>query len=364
MFADSRPVRAGVAGFGGAANVHDAIVSITLAAGGRNPSSSLPADKPFALLRPTRSSDALIFLPTYNERDVITPMIDALLALPVGCDVLIVDDRSTDGTTDILLSRAASERRLAIMVRPGKLGIGSAHMLGWMHARHCGYRRIVTLDADFSHDPDDIPRLLAALDAGADVAIGSRFAPGGRIDYVGWRRFVSQSANYLARAVLHSPLTEHTTSLRAARLDRVPEGLVETIAREGYGFFLECAVRFVRAGCNVTEIPIHFRDRQHGKSKISQMEIARAALNLLRLKFQRTWQNATLGDGAHCCTVCDQPFLTPMPSGELRCLACAHRETAAANVVRMHADNAERAVPDLDHSRKVAAPPVGRRVSR
>lgn len=339
-------------------------MNLTLAAGGRKPSSSLPADRPFALFRATRSSDTLIVLPTYNERDVIAPMIDALLALPVACDLLLVDDRSTDGTTDILLSRAASERRLALMIRPGKLGVGSAHMLGWMHARHCGYRRIVTLDADFSHDPADIPRLLAALDAGADVAIGSRFVAGGRLDYVGWRRFVSQSANYLARAVLRSPLTEHTTSLRAARLDRVPEGLVETIASEGYGFFLECAVRFVRAGFNVAEIPIHFRDRQHGKSKISQNEIVRAALNLLRLKLRRTWQNATLGERTQSCAVCEQPFLTPMPNGELRCLACAHRETAAANAARMRADMAEKALHDLDRSREVAAPPVARRASR
>jgi dolichol-phosphate mannosyltransferase len=339
-------------------------VNVTVVAGSRKASASLPADKPLARFRPVRSSDTLIVVPTYNERDVITPMIDALLALPVSCDVLIVDDHSTDGTTDILLARAASERRLAVMVRPGKLGVGSAHMLGWMHARHCGYRRIVTLDADFSHNPDDIPRLLAALDAGADVAIGSRFVPGARIDYVGWRRFVSQSANYLARAVLRSPLTEHTTSLRAARLDRVPEGLVETIAREGYGFFIECAVRFVRAGLNVTEIPIHFRDRQHGKSKISQSEIVRAALNLLRLKLQRTWQNATLGSGAHCCTVCGQPFLTPMPNGELRCLACAHRETAAAHAGRSRTATAEPALHDLNPSPEAAAPPVARRASR
>jgi dolichol-phosphate mannosyltransferase len=339
-------------------------VNVTIAAGSRKPSASLPADKPFALFRPGRSSDTLIVVPTYNERDVITPMINALLALPVVCDVLIVDDRSTDGTTDILLARAPSERRLAVMVRPGKLGVGSAHMLGWMHARHCGYRRIVTLDADFSHDPDDIPRLLAALDGGADVAIGSRFVPGAQIDYVGWRRFVSQSANYLARAVLQSPLTEHTTSLRAARLDRVPDGLVETIAAEGYGFFLECAVRFVRAGLNITEIPIHFRDRQHGKSKISQSEIVRAALNLLRLKLRRTWRNATLGDAAHCCAACGQPFLTPVRHGELRCLACARRETAAANIARTRAAAADEALQEVAQSPQVAASPVARRASR
>jgi dolichol-phosphate mannosyltransferase len=284
------------------------------------------------MFRPVRTSDTLIFVPTYNERDAITPMIDALLALPTAADLLVVDDHSTDGTTDMLVSRAVTEPRLAVMVRPDKLGVGSAHMLGWMYARRYGYRRIVTLDADFSHDPRDIPRLLEALDAGADVVIGSRFVAGARLDYAGWRLFVSRSANYLARAVLRLPLSEHTTSLRAARLDRVPEGLVETIASEGYGFFLECAVRFVRAGLRVTEIPIHFHERKHGKSKISQIEIVRGARNLARLKVRQKWDNQPLTDAAHHCAACDQPFLTRTPSGELRCLACAHRQTPAANL--------------------------------
>ena len=189
------------------------------------------------------------------------------------------------------VSRAAAEPRLAVMVRPGKLGIGSAHVLGWMQARNLGYRRIVTLDADFSHDPGDIPRLLAALDQGADVVIGSRFAAGSRLDYVGWRRFVSRSANYLARTALGLPISEYTTSLRAARLDRVPEGLVETIESGGYSFFLICMVRFVRAGLKVTEIPIHFHQRTEGTSKISHLEIVRGALNLVRPTLRRKWQN-------------------------------------------------------------------------
>ena len=286
------------------------------------------AEQPLALLRPARSSETLIFLPTYNECGTIGRMIDALLALPIAGDVLVVDDRSTDGTTGILVSRAAAEPRLAVMVRPGKLGIGSAHILGWMQARRLGYRRIVTLDADFSHDPADIPRLLAALDQGADVAIGSRFAAGGRLDYVGWRRFVSRSANYLARNALGLPISEYTTSLRAARLDRVPEGLVETIESGGYSFFLTCMVRFVRAGLKVTEIPIHFHQRTQGTSKISHLEIVRGALNLVRLTLRRKWQNryALAGGAAHDCPTCQQPFLIPAPSGGLVCVACAYRE--------------------------------------
>jgi dolichol-phosphate mannosyltransferase len=285
------------------------------------------------MLRPARSSETLIFLPTYNECETIGRMIDALLALPISCDVLVVDDRSTDGTTDILLSRAATERRLAVMVRPGKLGIGSAHILGWMHARRLGYRRIVTLDADFSHDPADVPRLLTALDQGADVVIGSRFAPGGRLDYVGWRLFVSRSANYLARNALGLPISEYTTALRAAWLDRVPDGLVETIESGGYSFFLTCLVRFVRAGLKVTEIPIHFHQRTEGTSKISHLEIVRGALNLVRLTLRRKWQNryALAGGAAPECPACNQPFLVRAPSGELVCVACSYREAAAAN---------------------------------
>ena len=291
------------------------------------------AEQPRAALRPARSSETLIFLPTYNECETIGRMIDALLVLPIACDVLVVDDRSTDGTTDILLSRAATERRLAVMVRPGKLGIGSAHILGWMHARRLGYRRIVTLDADFSHDPTDVPRLLAALDQDADVVIGSRFAPGGRLDYIGWRLFVSRSANYLARTALGLPISEYTTALRAAWLDRVPDGLVETIESGGYSFFFICMVRFVRAGLKVTEIPIHFHQRTEGTSKISQLEIVRGALNLVRLAMRRKPENrdALAGGAAPECPACNQPFLVRAPSGELVCVACSYREAAAAN---------------------------------
>jgi dolichol-phosphate mannosyltransferase len=273
---------------------------------------------------PARFSDCLIFTPTYNENRNIGPLLDALLALEPRCNVLVVDDSSTDGTTELLRDRAAAEPRLHIVVRPGKLGIGSAHKLAWLHARRQGYARIVTLDADFSHDPADIPRLLATLDAGADVAIGSRYMPGGRLDYRGWRLFLSRNANALARLLLRMPITEYTTSLRAARLDRVPEGLVETIANDGYGFFLTCAVGFVRAGLKIVEIPIHFRDRDYGVSKIPRLEIIRGAVNLLRLVLQpnRSFPPRQLQPAGDTCADCGQPYRTVLPAGVMRCLAC------------------------------------------
>jgi dolichol-phosphate mannosyltransferase len=274
-----------------------------------------------------RLADCLIFAPTYNEHRNAGPLLDALLALEPRCDVLIIDDNSTDGTAALLQERRAQEPRLRVIARAGKLGIGSAHKLAWLHARRQGYARLVTMDADLSHDPADVPRLLAALDAGADVAIGSRFAVGGSLDYRGWRLFLSRTANRLARRLLRLPMSEYTTSLRAAKLDRVPDGLVECIANDGYGFFLTCAVEFARAGLKIAEIPIHFRDRDHGVSKIPRLEILRGAANLMRLIVQRRRQpraHAPQPAGDRC-PACGAPYRIAMPSGALRCLACLDR---------------------------------------
>jgi dolichol-phosphate mannosyltransferase len=233
-----------------------------------------------------RFSDTIICAPTYNEVDSIGLLLEALLALPLKFDILIIDDGSSDGTQSVIEAWAAQTSRICLIERNAKLGIGSAHRLAWAHARQLGYARIVTLDADLSHDPADIPRLLAALDAGADVAIGSRFAPGGRIDYKGWRLLLSWTANYLARKLLGLTVREYTTSLRAAHLDAVPVDLVENNV-DGYSFFLTCIVKFTRAGLTLTEVPIHFRDRHAGHSKLPKTEILRAALTLIRFALER-----------------------------------------------------------------------------
>jgi dolichol-phosphate mannosyltransferase len=281
---------------------------------------------------PGRTSETLVFAPTYNERGNIGQLLDGLAVHASGVDVLIVDDGSTDGTAVLLAERVRVDPHLGVIARPGKLGIGSAHKLAWLHARRLGYARIVTLDADLSHDPADVPRLLSALDAGADVALGSRFAPGGRIDYTGWRLFLSRTANGLARRVLGTSVTEYTTSLRAARLDRVQPGLVEAIDNDGYGFFLACVVRFARAGLTVVEVPIHFRDRQHGLSKIPRLEILRGAANLARFAAMRAPARpppGAIGDGAPC-PDCGRPYRVPGDGGGMRCLACFGRGTEAA----------------------------------
>jgi dolichol-phosphate mannosyltransferase len=270
-----------------------------------------------------KTGDTLVFICTYNERGNIGAMLDGLLGLRTRCDVLVVDDNSRDGTLDVLAARAAAEPRVGVVVRPGKLGIGSAHKLGWLHARRMGYGRIVTLDADLSHDPADVQRLLDALDAGVDVALGSRFVAGAKHDYSGLRLAVSQGANMLASSLLRLPIAEHTTSLRAAKLARVPDGLVETIESDGYGFFVTCVVRLARAGLTFTELPIHFRDRHDGVSKISKRQIVFGALNLLRLSVDRRPYVAQVSQSAAPdCRVCGRPYQMREPSGELRCLAC------------------------------------------
>jgi dolichol-phosphate mannosyltransferase len=252
-------------------------------------------------------------------------MLEQLLALPEQFDVLIVDDGSNDGTQAAIAEHAARDPRVRLLDRGMKRGIGSAHRLAWLHARRLGYARIVTLDADLSHDPADIPRLLAAIDAGADVAIGSRFAPGGRLDYSGWRLFVSRLANSLARSVLRLPVREYTTSLRAVRLDRVPPGLVESMAKDGYSFFVTCMVYFARCGLKITEIPIHFHDRHSGESKLPPFEILRGAGNLMQLAIDRRPPSplALLPQPDCDCPHCLKPYRVRTEDGGVRCLGCS-----------------------------------------
>ena len=229
----------------------------------------------------------LVFAPTFNERETVVELLDSILRLPVPVDVLIVDDSSTDGTTEYLQSRSGAEPRLKIIVRQHKLGIGSAHKIAWAYARQNGYRNIVKLDADLSNDPADIPRFLEALEHGCDVAIGSRFAPGGTLEYTGWRRLVSIAGNRFAAAVLRLPFREYTTSFRAARLAAVPPGVVESIAADHYAFFVSCVVAFARAGLRIVELPIRFSDRRGGRSKLPQHAILTGAANVLRLALDR-----------------------------------------------------------------------------
>lgn len=234
----------------------------------------------------------LIFTATYNEADNIAPLVNHILALNPAYDMLVVDDNSPDGTGGILDGLAASQSRLNVIHRRGKLGLGSAHEMAMEYAEERGYDALVTMDADFSHDPDDIPRLLQSLE-GVDFVTGSRYMKGGSCNYTGYRRVISIWANWWARRLLGIPLHEMTTSFRAFRVDFLRRVDLGTIKSNGYSFFMEIVFRLSRVGARMAEVPICFADRRAGTSKIPPFEIFSGLRHLLYLTCLRlTWRSS------------------------------------------------------------------------
>jgi dolichol-phosphate mannosyltransferase len=233
----------------------------------------------------------LVQAATYNERENIEHLIDAVLACSPDVQLLIVDDDSPDGTGQIARERAGREPRLHVLVRRGRRGLGTAIMEGLRLARDRGFAAAVNIDADASHDPADIPRLLAALDPvggpPADVVVGSRRVPGGRT--VGWplaRHVTSRLVAGFTRCVLGVPVRDPSSGYRAIRL-----ALLERIgppATAGYAFHEELLWLVHRAGGRIVEVPMTFRDRTQGSSKAGLREITRASRDLLGLA-RRTW---------------------------------------------------------------------------
>jgi dolichol-phosphate mannosyltransferase len=228
-------------------------------------------------------SRILVFTATYNEKDNVPKLCAEILALPGHYDLLIVDDGSPDGTGQILDGISSENPRLKVIHRAGKLGLGSAHKRAIQYAMDEKYDVLVTMDADFSHNPQDIPRLIQALGKDAGFVIGSRYGKGGKCDYIGYRKFVSTCANLSSRALLGMPITEYTTSFRAFRVMDLHKVQLSSIQSQGYSFFLESTFRFHQAGVKLGEIPIHFKDRLHGESKIPRAEIFRGVSKLMSL---------------------------------------------------------------------------------
>jgi len=231
----------------------------------------------------------LVVSATYNERDNVAALVDRVLAVDPDLQLLIVDDDSPDGTGAYAIDRAAREPRLHVLVRRGRRGLGSAILEGFRVGRSRGFEVAVNMDADFSHDPADIPRLLAALEPvggrPAAVVVGSRRVPGGRI--VGWplkRHVASSMVSWFTRWVLGVPIHDASSGFRAVRLD-VLDGLPGPFA-EGYAFQEDLLWRVHRAGGRLAEVPITFADRKAGTSKADFAESRRSIGELLRLARQ------------------------------------------------------------------------------
>jgi dolichol-phosphate mannosyltransferase len=227
----------------------------------------------------------LLFIPTYNERRNVERLSQALRALPIEADILFVDDASPDGTGEVLEQLAQRHPEIRVRHRERKLGIGSAHRAGIQYAYDHGYELLVTLDADFSHNPADIPRLLDALDNGTDVVVGSRYLA--RRSLPGWsphRRFLTVLGHWLTTHLLGIPY-DATGALRLYDLRRIPRELFALSTTSAYAFFYESLFILHLNGFRVRQIPIVLPARVYGSSKLTVREAVRSARFLLYLWF-------------------------------------------------------------------------------
>jgi dolichol-phosphate mannosyltransferase len=219
----------------------------------------------------------LVVVPTYDEAENIELVVDRVRATVASFDVLIVDDMSPDGTGDIADKIAAHDERVHVLHRSEKRGLGSAYLAGFAWGLDRGFDVLVEMDADGSHLPEQLPRLLDALD-GADLALGARWVPGGRV--VNWprrRELLSRGGNAYARLALGLPIHDATGGFRAFRRSTLDGLDLESVDSEGYCFQVDLARRAIAAGFRVREVPITFVEREHGYSKMSG-EIVREAL--------------------------------------------------------------------------------------
>ena len=231
----------------------------------------------------------LVVVATYNERENLPELVAAIHDSLPAADVLVVDDNSPDGTGKWCDEQAASDGRLSCLHREGKLGLGSATVAGFRHAIANDYEVACTLDADFSHDPLVLPQLVEALDD-ADVAVGSRYCEGGSVE--GWplrRRVASRVVNSLSRGVLRLPVRDSSGAFRAYRVSELAELDVTKISSAGYAYLEEIVWLLDRRGARFVEVPIVFRERQRGQSKISLGEVGGKLAMLCRLAVP--WQS-------------------------------------------------------------------------
>jgi dolichol-phosphate mannosyltransferase len=212
----------------------------------------------------------LVVIPTYIEADNVADIIRRVRAAAPSVDILIVDDNSPDGTAELARAAGAEVGQVEVLVRPGKGGLGVAYRAGFEHGFSEGYEVLVQMDADFSHPPEKLPELLAKIDEGADVAIGSRYVPGGSTP--AWpfqRRLLSRIGNTYASKMLGLRVNDATAGFRAYRATLLKELEAASTRATGYGFQVELNYRAHRLGATIVEVPITFTDRTRGVSKMS-----------------------------------------------------------------------------------------------
>lgn len=234
-------------------------------------------------------SDSLVIIPTYNEAHNIGRILTRLMALKLPVDVLVVDDGSPDGTASVVVGHQEEmPGRIHLLRREGKQGLGTAYVAGFRYALKHSYRFIIEMDADFSHDPDDVPRLIEVLQRNeSDVAVGSRYHNG--ISIVNWplsRLILSYSANLYARIVTGLPIKDTTAGFKAFKREVLETINLDRIKSNGYSFQIEMHYRALKAGFRLKEVSIIFRERTEGVSKMSRSIIFEAIWMVWALKFR------------------------------------------------------------------------------
>lgn len=222
----------------------------------------------------------LVIIPTYNERDNIEDIVGRVRVAAPPVDVLVVDDASPDGTGKVADALAAADTQVNVLHRTGKDGLGAAYIAGFGWAAERGYDVMVEMDADGSHQPEELPRLLAALED-ADLVIGARWVPGGKV--LNWpkrREALSRGANTYARLMLGFHLHDATGGYRAFRAATLEKIGLEGVESRGYCFQIDLALRALHQGLRVVEVPITFVERVRGTSKMSRDVMAEAALRI------------------------------------------------------------------------------------
>ena len=230
-----------------------------------------------------RHRSFLIVIPTFNERENLPRIVDRVLSASSDADVLVIDDCSPDGTADVARDLARQSDRVILIERPSKMGLGSAYLRGFKESLTNGYRGVCTMDADNSHDPSVLPAMFGLLN-GADLVIGSRYVPGGDTNQGLARRANSTIANFLARTVLDLPVKDCTSGYRLYSVDLLRKLDLTDLRSRGYSLLVELLCEVVERGGRVAEVPIEFRDRCAGESKIGMHEIWESVRTIARLR--------------------------------------------------------------------------------
>ena len=218
-----------------------------------------------------------MLIPTYNERDNLPLIVERVRAAVPEADVVVLDDNSPDGTGEVADGLAATDDHVKVIHRQGKEGLGAAYLAGFAWALEQGYDVVVEMDADGSHQPEQLPLLLERIDAGADAVLGSRWVPGGRV--VNWpksREILSRGGNTYVRLALGIPLRDATGGYRAYRRTALARMDLDTVASQGYCFQVDLSWRAIRNGLRVEEVPIEFVEREVGTSKMSRRIVVEA----------------------------------------------------------------------------------------